>query len=199
MTLPMIRPPVSSATRTAELTPAVAKTEVDAGVIVDRNQVAGTPQCNDFGFVFWDRVANGSGIQTPSRDPSHVEAVDSHGDRQRRVSEFVLGKAMTFSLTRLPTSGLILLLLASAPVFANPPEADDTARIRLAVACGVVLPLPRILNIAQRRVPGEVLKVQLEEMFDRLGYEVKVLTADGRVQEIKLDARTGTILKVEND
>jgi uncharacterized membrane protein YkoI len=94
-----------------------------------------------------------------------------------------------------------LLLVASAHVAAatNPPGGDDTARIRLAVARGVVMPLPRILDIAQHRVPGEVLKVELEELSDRLGYEVKVLTADGRVQEIKLDARTGAILKVEND
>lgn len=106
---------------------------------------------------------------------------------------------MTSHPARLSASSLLLALLASTPVIANPPAADDTARIRLAVARGVVLPLPRILDIAQHRVPGEVLKVELEEMSDRLGYEVKILTADGRVQEIKLDARTGAILKVEND
>lgn len=100
---------------------------------------------------------------------------------------------------RLSASGLMLVLLAHAAAASSPPAADDTARIRLAVARGRVLPLPRILDIAQHRVPGEVLKVELEEMSDRLGYEVKVLTADGRVQEIKLDARTGAILKVEND
>jgi uncharacterized membrane protein YkoI len=106
---------------------------------------------------------------------------------------------MSFRLARLSASSLIPVLLAIAPASANPSGGDDTARIRAAVAHGVVLPLPRILDIAQHRVPGEVLKVELEEMSDRLGYEVKVLTADGRVQEVKLDARTGAILKVEND
>lgn len=110
---------------------------------------------------------------------------------------------MTSRPARFSASGLLLIVLASswatASAIANPPAGDDTARIRLAVARGVVLPLPRILHIAQHRVPGEVLKVELEEMSGRLGYDVKILTADGRVQEIKLDARTGTILKVEND
>lgn len=91
------------------------------------------------------------------------------------------------------------VLLACAPALAGPPAGDDTARIRLAVAHGAVLPLPRILGIAQHRAPGEVLKVELQAMSGRLGYQVKVLTADGRVQEIRLDARTGAILKVEND
>lgn len=106
---------------------------------------------------------------------------------------------MAFRPARFQALGLILLGSTHVAVAATPPAGDDTARIRLAVARGVVMPLPRILDIAQHRVPGEVLKVELEEMSDRLGYEVKVLTADGRVQEIKLDARTGAILKVEND
>ena len=108
---------------------------------------------------------------------------------------------MPLRLVRVPIwSSLALgVLLVRTPALAGPPAGDDTARIRLAVARGTVLPLPRILGIAQRRVPGEVLKVELEEMPDRLGYEVKVLTTDGRVQELRLDARTGAILKVEND
>lgn len=106
---------------------------------------------------------------------------------------------MPFPPARLWALSPILLGSAHVPAAAIPPGGDDTARIRLAVARGVVVPLPRILDIAQHRVPGEVLKVELEELSDRLGYEVKMLTADGRVQEIKLDARTGMILKVEND
>jgi uncharacterized membrane protein YkoI len=82
---------------------------------------------------------------------------------------------------------------------AAPKLDNDASRIRMAVAHGRLLPLPRILAIAQHRAPGEILKVELEEISDRLGYEVKVLTADGRVREIKLDARTGAILTVQDD
>lgn len=76
---------------------------------------------------------------------------------------------------------------------------DDAARVRAAVSHGQVLPLPHILTIAQRRVRGEVLKVELEEASRQIVYELKVLTPDGRVREMKIDARTGQVLKVEDD
>jgi uncharacterized membrane protein YkoI len=95
---------------------------------------------------------------------------------------------------------LSVALLTVMPNAASARAAtDEIAQIRAAVAHGTVLPLPRILAVAQHRVPGEVLKVELEEEHGRLDYEVKILTVDGRVREVTLDARTGAIRKVEND
>ena len=94
--------------------------------------------------------------------------------------------------------GLALGITTAAASADNRPD-DDATRIRMAVAHGKVMPLPRILAVAQQRVPGEVLKVELEEISDRLGYEVKMLTPDGRVREIEIDARTGAIIKVQDD
>lgn len=104
-------------------------------------------------------------------------------------------------VSRLPLilQAAVLLGFATAASGADTRSNDDATRIRLAVAHGEVLPLPRILAVAQHRVPGEVLKVELEEIADRLGYEVKVLTPDGRICEIRLDARTGAILTVQAD
>ena len=62
-----------------------------------------------------------------------------------------------------------------------------------------LLPLARILAIAQRRVPGDVVEVDLDDDDGRPEYELEILTADGRSIEIKIDARTGTILEVEED
>ena len=39
----------------------------------------------------------------------------------------------------------------------------------------------------------------LERENDRLIYEIKVLTATGRVREVEVDARTGAVLKIEDD
>lgn len=78
------------------------------------------------------------------------------------------------------------------PVQASEPPAARNGR----------QPLVRILAIAQRRVPGEVIKVDLDEDDDDGDpptYELEILTPDGRVMEIKLDARTGEILEVEED
>ena len=78
-------------------------------------------------------------------------------------------------------------------------KARELAAIRAAVQRGELLPLPRIMALAQARVPGDVVKTELESKRDRLIYEVKILTRNGNVQEVKLDARTGTILRVEDD
>lgn len=63
------------------------------------------------------------------------------------------------------------------------------------------LPMPRILAIATARVAGEVLEVEFEEADEKDGpeYEVSILTPDGLILEVKLDAISGKILKIEED
>jgi len=78
-------------------------------------------------------------------------------------------------------------------------KVRELAAIRAAVQRGELLPLPRIMELALARVPGDVVKTELEAKLGRLVYEVKILTRNGRVQEVKLDARTGLILRVEDD
>ncbi len=71
--------------------------------------------------------------------------------------------------------------------------------IRSAVQRGEILSMPRILTIAQRRVPGSVVKIELDYEPTGITYEVKILTASGRVREVEIDARTGNIIKIEDD
>lgn len=103
---------------------------------------------------------------------------------------------------------LILSLLAAllgaglAPgAHAGDPDkkARELAAIREAVARGELLGLPQILELAQAEVPGDVVKTELDSEHGKLIYEVKILTATGRVREIELDARSGAILGVEDD
>lgn len=62
-----------------------------------------------------------------------------------------------------------------------------------------VIELRRALEIAEKHVHGEVVKVELERDDDRFTYEVKVLADNGRVREIKLDARNGSLIEIEDD
>jgi uncharacterized membrane protein YkoI len=75
---------------------------------------------------------------------------------------------------------------------------DHTA-VREALQRGEVLPLMKILAIASKEVPGDVIEVELEDERDALVYEIKILTRTGRVREVKIDARTGAVLKIEDD
>ncbi|RKS88988.1 PepSY domain-containing protein [Sphingosinicella microcystinivorans] len=109
-------------------------------------------------------------------------------------------------------SGLRLLCLAfvvpamALALASGAPAKDKKARkveeansIRAAVERGDLLPLPHILALAQARVKGEVLKIELEQDDGVLSYEVKILTKKGRVREVELDARTGALIKIEDD
>ncbi|MBS0583056.1 MAG: PepSY domain-containing protein [Proteobacteria bacterium] len=61
---------------------------------------------------------------------------------------------------------------------------------------GEILPLTKILAIALASVPGDAVEVEF-----RGGpiYEVKVLTATGRLREVVLDARSGTVIRIEDE
>ena len=48
-------------------------------------------------------------------------------------------------------------------------------------------------------LPNAMFRVELENKHGALVYEIKVLTESGRVREIKIDARQGTVLKIEDD
>jgi uncharacterized membrane protein YkoI len=78
-------------------------------------------------------------------------------------------------------------------------KAREHDAIRGALQRGEVLPLAKILAIAQEKVPGDVIEVELETERGTLIYEIKVLAQSGRVREIKIDARTGTVLTIEDD
>lgn len=73
--------------------------------------------------------------------------------------------------------------------------------IHEALKRGEVLPLEKILVIAEQRVAGEIIEIELERSKEAsvLIYEIKILTPTGRVREIKIDARDGTVLEIEDD
>ena len=100
--------------------------------------------------------------------------------------------------------GTTLLSLATVGVFSvaqsgddRPPDQHDA--VREAVKRGEVLPLPQVLDIAEQRLPGEVLEVELEHEKGRLIYEIKVLTGSGQIRKIKIDARSGDVQSIKDD
>jgi uncharacterized membrane protein YkoI len=72
---------------------------------------------------------------------------------------------------------------------------------REALRKGKVMPLTAILDIVAKRQPGTVIAVDLEfrHRLNRLIYEIDVIAEDGRRRELRLDARSGKILAVEDE
>src|SRR5690606_12858369 len=100
----------------------------------------------------------------------------------------------------LPLALAACVAAAGSPAFAfgDHDKADQRAASE-ALARGEIMPIGRVLSIATGRVPGDVLKVKLERESFGFKYEVKVLPRNGRVREVEIDARTGRIIKVEDD
>jgi hypothetical protein len=76
--------------------------------------------------------------------------------------------------------------------------ADEGARV-LEATDTALLPLARILEIARGTVRGEVIDVELDDEDGTPEYEITILTADNRSIEMNINARDGTIRKLEED
>jgi hypothetical protein len=90
------------------------------------------------------------------------------------------------------TAALALCAVLSLPAWAG---AKDHERALQAVQSGQVLPLPAALERLAREQPGQVLEVELEQEGGAWIYEIKLLKADGRLLKVKLDARSGSLLR----
>lgn len=101
--------------------------------------------------------------------------------------------------TVLPRAVLFGLALA---VLAGVTQAHDLSQdqaLRLSKE-GVIRPFEEILPAALSRYPGSrLLEAELEKEHGNYVYEVELLTADGVVRELELDARDGRILKDKED
>lgn len=92
---------------------------------------------------------------------------------------------------------LLALLAVCSLALARDLDQDEALNLR---RDGVILPLEQLLQAALGRYPGaRLLEAELEEDDDVYVYEVELLTSEGVVREIKLDAASGTLLKDEED
>ncbi|WP_339528282.1 PepSY domain-containing protein [Pseudomonas mucidolens] len=96
------------------------------------------------------------------------------------------------------SSRLALVLLAfCSMVAARDLNQDEALALRQQ---GVILALEQLLQQAMSRHPGSrLLEAELETKHGRYEYEVELVTTEGVVREIKLDATTGALLKDEED
>lgn len=103
-----------------------------------------------------------------------------------------------FFLNRRNSSRLALVLLAFCSMaVARDLDQDEALRLRQQ---GVILPLEQLLRQALDRYPGaKLLEAELEEKHNVYVYEVELLTTEGVVRELDLDATTGHLLNDKED
>ncbi|MET0535530.1 MAG: PepSY domain-containing protein [Steroidobacter sp.] len=108
---------------------------------------------------------------------------------------------MKFSrfVTQLLLAGTLAMSASVGAAEEKKHRSSEHKSVREALQRGEVLPLVKILAIASKEVPGDVIEVELDDEDKTLVYEIKILTSTGRVREVEIDARTGTVLKIEDD
>ncbi|MBD9516971.1 PepSY domain-containing protein [Pseudomonas sp. LABIM340] len=101
--------------------------------------------------------------------------------------------------TVLPRVALLGLALAAIAGVAQAHDLSQDEALRLSKE-GVIRPFEEILPAALSRYPGSrLLEAELEKEHDTYIYEVELLTTEGVVRELELDARDGRILKDKED
>jgi uncharacterized membrane protein YkoI len=94
----------------------------------------------------------------------------------------------------------LLFLVLAAGMINAPAQAGkdiDHDQIRELVKRGELLPLETILGLYPEKQYGKLLDLETELEHGSVIYELKMLRADGRVTELKIDARDGSLLKLE--
>lgn len=95
------------------------------------------------------------------------------------------------------SSVALLLVIFSCVAISRDLDQDEALRLR---EKGIIQPLHELLQKALERHPGaKLLEAELEEDDDIYVYEVELLTQDGVVRELKLNAANGQWLKDEVD
>jgi uncharacterized membrane protein YkoI len=102
-----------------------------------------------------------------------------------------------FSHRRASARLALVLLVFCSVVVARDLDQDEALRLRQQ---GVILPLEQLLQKALDLYPGaKLLEAELEEKHDVYIYEVELLTSEGVVRELDIDATTGRLLKDKED
>ncbi len=86
------------------------------------------------------------------------------------------------------------LVVPLAPVAPRERNLRGQSRARDAVRRGEILSLEEVARRVQGRYPGRLLDVRLDESGQRPVYYLKMLTRDGRVMNLAVDARTAQVL-----
>lgn len=99
---------------------------------------------------------------------------------------------------------LLAMLLAAAGLTGGlqPAGADDHDdkrhdAVRRAVEAGEIRSLADIIADVRDKLPGEIAGVEIERKNGRWLYEFRVIDARGRLFEVYIDARDGTIERVK--
>ncbi|MCK5336638.1 MAG: PepSY domain-containing protein [Gammaproteobacteria bacterium] len=89
----------------------------------------------------------------------------------------------------------VLLITCSSILIAG----NDHIEAKRLLDSGDILPLESILKKVRTIHQGKILEIEFESEHGQKIYEIELLTTDGNVLELKIDAVTGKLLSTEKE
>ena len=90
---------------------------------------------------------------------------------------------------------ILLVALCAGP--ANAATFEDYERAREALERAEILPLADILERVEAEFDARMIEVEFEAERDGWIYEFELISRDGVIREVTVDAATGAVLEVE--
>jgi uncharacterized membrane protein YkoI len=90
----------------------------------------------------------------------------------------------------------VALLVLGLAAMSGPSSSAPFVAERVMAQAEGVQPLGRVLREIEQRYPGRALDAELNQRAEPPVYRIKWLGEDGKVREVRVDARTGRILEV---
>lgn len=75
-------------------------------------------------------------------------------------------------------------------------KADEVWELKQS---GKIMPLEDVIKQVRRDYPGRIIEIELEDEDGRYIYELELVDENGVVWELDVDAKTGQVLKYEQD
>ena len=91
--------------------------------------------------------------------------------------------------------GFLLMALWAGPALAA--TFEDYERAREALARNEILPLADILARVEAQFDSRMIEVEFEAEAGRYFYEFELVSRDGMIREVTVDAASGEVLQVE--
>jgi uncharacterized membrane protein YkoI len=90
---------------------------------------------------------------------------------------------------------LVAAVLVSAPAVARDGSHDHDL-VRRAVERGEIRPLTEIQDVVRDKLPGRIVRTEVERIHGRWMYEFRVVDSQGRLLDVHVDAQTGEIARI---
>lgn len=102
--------------------------------------------------------------------------------------------------------GMMAVAIGAMLVLNGPAWSDqkgkrkkDESKETVEMASTAKVTIDQAIKTASEKVAGKVVEAELEKKHDKLVWEVEVVTAENKVMEVHIDAKSGDVIDVEEE